>query len=257
MYKFLSETLLCNCEIMSFLPIGEKDEDDTDSRSRQIDDAQSVMNSANLIKTSLKDIRVQNVCGSTAGAGSGTFHKYRQCKRREQFRLDILKKEHKINQINQRIQKRKRQNDEILEKKRNKKRKLRHKRKERRQRAKEQQSNNHENTNISTNNDQQTLNQQESKQNNDNIPTKNENDKLQNKNNSKSEDQELQELLNLDQDLTNKQIENDIKHENKNGNVDNDEDEDDDLHQNEKNKKEPMNEQDAVLAALTAEFGDD
>ena len=51
---------------MSFLPLGQKEDEDTDSRSRQIDDEQSVKNSANLLKTSLKDIRIQNVCGSTA-----------------------------------------------------------------------------------------------------------------------------------------------------------------------------------------------
>eukprot|EP00483_Globobulimina_turgida_P005810 UN05820 len=95
---------------MSFLP--EQEEEDTDSRSKQLDDAQSIINSANLLR-SLKDVKVQNVCGSTAGAGSGTFHKYRQGKRREQFRLDQLKKEHKINQINERIKKRKLINDEI------------------------------------------------------------------------------------------------------------------------------------------------
>ena len=229
---------------MSFLPLGQKEDEDTDARSRQIDDAQSVLNSTNLIKSSLKDIRVQNVCGSTAGAGSGTFHKYRQCKRREQFRLDILNKQHKIHQINERMRKRKRENDEILEKKRHKKRKLRQKKKERRHRkAKE----------LNNNNDKNEMNETDEILNNkhDEIDI-NDNDK-----DNKNEDDELEELLNIDAALSNKP---DI----------NEEDEDDkDIQKqksmNDKNKNEgdgetktdkSLNEQDAILAALEAEFGE-
>ncbi|ETO22671.1 hypothetical protein RFI_14520 [Reticulomyxa filosa] len=79
---------------MSYLNIGNKEKDivSTDSRSRQIDDSAAIANTTAVIRN-YKDVEIRNVCGSTAGAGSGTFHKYRQCKRREQFRLQQMKQE--------------------------------------------------------------------------------------------------------------------------------------------------------------------
>jgi len=79
---------------MSFVNVGSKEKDivSTDARSRQIDDNVAIANSAAVIRN-YKDVEIRNVCGSTAGAGSGTFHKYRQCKRREQFRLQQMKQE--------------------------------------------------------------------------------------------------------------------------------------------------------------------
>jgi hypothetical protein len=41
------------------------------------------------------DVCLQNVMGSTAGAGSGDFHQYRFARRKEQFRVARLDKEAK------------------------------------------------------------------------------------------------------------------------------------------------------------------
>ena len=178
---------------MSFIPVGQKEED-TDARSRQIDEGKSVANSVALLK-SMKDVKVQNVCGSTAGAGSGTFHKYRQCKRREQFRIDRLKKEEKIQKINERIRKRKRENEEVLEAKRSKKRKLRQKKKERRMRAKMQ-----EKSGDGDGGEEQHGGDMEDA------------DKSEGDGNveSTAEDEQLQELLNIDKALSKEQEQGDM-----------------------------------------------
>merc|ERR1712228_62375 len=229
--------------IMSFLPDGQNDEEESTSRAQQIDDAQSVRNSANLLK-SMKHVKVQNVCGSTAGAGSGTFHKYRQAKRRENFRLEQLKKEHRINEMNERIKKRKRENDAILEKKRSKKRKIRERKKMRRQRAAKAAENG---IDGKEDDDEEENNVIECKENDD------END----------EDKELEELMNIDRTLSNKQ-----SNENNDNEQEQDEDEDYDLNQhktdtkNEENllkntekENETLSKKQKILAALAAEFG--
>eukprot|EP01083_Nonionella_stella_P144822 452804_1 len=238
---------------MSFLPV-EQDED-VDSRSRQNDDNESIRNSVNLLK-SLKDVKVQNVCGSTAGAGSGTFHKYRQAKRREQFRLEQLNKEHKLNKMNQRIKKRKRENDAILEKKRNKKRKLRQKKKLRRQKAAEA---------TQTNKSNHNQNQDSTKEHNHQHKTEIDQQKNCNELSANDDDnpgtieQELEELINIDKQLANimQKQEEKVKKQS------------DDLNETTVKKSEEMqnetdknktnterNQQAAIMAALAAEFGD-
>lgn len=229
---------------MSHLNIGQKDEDDSDARSRQIDDGKSIMNSVSLLK-SLKDVKVQNVCGSTAGAGSGTFHKYRQQKRREQFRIDRLKKEEKIKKINERIKKRKRDNDEALEAKRNKKRKLRQKKRERRMRAKTQ-----------GNEEEEGEQKKGDSPSPDNAVDTN---TMQN-----DEDKQLQELLNIDKALSDEQEQGAKIDVNRGDNTETEQTEnslqsDSAKTQHEKKSDDgskTMSKRDAILAALDAEFGD-
>ena len=222
---------------MSFLDLGDKDDkEESTSRAQQLDDAQSVQNSANLLK-SMKHVRVQNVCGSTAGAGSGTFHKYRQAKRRENFRLEQLKKEHRINEMNERIKKRKRENDEILEKKRSKKRKIRERKKKRRQRAAQAAE-----LGVDGNDDD------EEKKNF--VDCKADGD-------GNDVDKKLEELMNIDESLSNKKNSKDDGDTNEET-----QNEDDDLNQHKEETKHAVKEEkvltkeEEILAALAAEFGD-
>ena len=84
---------------MSYVSVGrdqeKKDVVDTDKRSRDLDDSKAIAHTAAVLKN-MKEVKIRNVCGSTAGAGSGTFHKYRQCRRREQFRLQQMERDGKL-----------------------------------------------------------------------------------------------------------------------------------------------------------------
>ena len=71
---------------MTELLLGEDRPRDVDYKTQRGDEIEATKNTvANILH--LKNIEIRNNIGSTAGAGSGTFHKYRNHKRREMFRL--------------------------------------------------------------------------------------------------------------------------------------------------------------------------
>lgn len=83
--------------------------------------------------------RVYNVCGSSAGAGSGDFHQYRMIRRQEQMRLQRIEDEAKRQTETQEYEAKRLEKVQQLESKTAKKRSKRLKKKERK-RAKQQQS---------------------------------------------------------------------------------------------------------------------
>ena len=121
---------------MSVVFLNSNDNKNNDNELTKSDEQKAIENTA-LLNSMNRDLKIQNVCGSTAGAGSGTFHKYRQHKRREMFRLQKLKKEAKKDELNEKLKKRRRDNENELQRKAKKRKKNRDRKKSRKKKYKQ------------------------------------------------------------------------------------------------------------------------
>eukprot|EP00879_Flechtneria_rotunda_P005625 GHRR01005922.1.p1 GENE.GHRR01005922.1~~GHRR01005922.1.p1 ORF type:complete len:167 (+),score=76.77 GHRR01005922.1:426-926(+) len=89
-------------------------------RERRIKEAQVL--EAKLTEINKADTRIYNVSGSTAGAGSGDFHYYRQIRRAEQDRLRTMDADHRAKLEREQFEAKRRQAQTELDAKTAKKR---------------------------------------------------------------------------------------------------------------------------------------
>jgi len=85
------------------------------------------------IKSKVVVEKVENIPGSNAGAGSGDFLQYRNFKRREEARLELMEKEYRDNQIKSEFEQLRKLNQETEELKTQKKSLKRQKKKHKKQ----------------------------------------------------------------------------------------------------------------------------
>ncbi|CEG36241.1 Uncharacterized conserved protein [Plasmopara halstedii] len=99
---------------------------DADSNAKDSSDAASNVKGGKLVVN-----RVDNVSGSSAGAGSGEFHTYRAARRREMDRIASMEQQYKDNKAQQEFEDKRKRKAEIFEAKMQKRTEKRRRRKER------------------------------------------------------------------------------------------------------------------------------